>query len=197
MGQRADARSSSSRGAIAFTTIIGAQTVWTATFSGDLTTQQEFIRVQDQVGDDEWLDDIWAEGGAVLDRDRSALLFFGGEDVRYDVPLRRLYLKSSDAFGKDGVSNGRIPGSSISPSYVGSPRERVMAEVRDSRRSTWLGAPREAGLDRHRRQFPAGGRPPLLVPVWQAKSVGICSAVPSWPNRVRGKRPTRILISPR
>jgi hypothetical protein len=49
-----------------------------------------FIRIQRPV--DDWLDDVWAEGGALLDLDRNHFLLYGGEDVLHDVPLRRVYL---------------------------------------------------------------------------------------------------------
>lgn len=52
----------------------------------------QFMRMQDQVDRSRWLNTVWAEGGAVLDRDHHVLLFFGGEDVRYDIPLRRAFL---------------------------------------------------------------------------------------------------------
>lgn len=40
-----------------------------------------------------WLDEVWAEGGAVIDMVRRDPLWFGGEDVRWDVPLRRMHLR--------------------------------------------------------------------------------------------------------
>lgn len=40
-----------------------------------------------------WLDEVWCEGAAVLDEDRQVLLWFGGEDVLYDIPLRRAFLE--------------------------------------------------------------------------------------------------------
>ena len=42
---------------------------------------------------DDWLDDVWAEGGAVIDPGARVLRLFGGEDLASDVPLRRLYLR--------------------------------------------------------------------------------------------------------
>ncbi|UJR85328.1 hypothetical protein [Sandaracinus amylolyticus] len=45
-----------------------------------------------EVGDEGWLDDVWAEGGAVLDVDRRELLLFGGEELRCDAARRRTYL---------------------------------------------------------------------------------------------------------
>src|SRR4051812_42715096 len=51
-----------------------------------------FIRIQQPTT--EWLDEVWAEGGAVMDHDARVLLLYGGEDILYDVPLRRLYLRA-------------------------------------------------------------------------------------------------------
>ncbi|WP_019420741.1 WD40 repeat domain-containing protein [Paenibacillus sp. OSY-SE] len=36
-----------------------------------------------------WLDDRWAEGGVIMDMDHQVLLWYGGEDIMYDIPLRR------------------------------------------------------------------------------------------------------------
>lgn len=40
----------------------------------------------------DWLNEVWCEGGAVLDYDNKRLLWFGGEDILYDIPLRRAFL---------------------------------------------------------------------------------------------------------
>ncbi len=40
----------------------------------------------------DWLDETWCEGGAVLDVDSKVLLWFGGEDIYYDIFLRRSFL---------------------------------------------------------------------------------------------------------
>ena len=40
-----------------------------------------------------WLDQIWAEGGAVMDVDHRMLLLWGGDELLRDVPLRRVYLE--------------------------------------------------------------------------------------------------------
>lgn len=42
---------------------------------------------------DGWLDDVWCEGAALIDADARDLLFFGGEDVLHDLPLRRACLQ--------------------------------------------------------------------------------------------------------
>lgn len=40
-----------------------------------------------------WLDMVWAEGGILLDCIERRLLFFGGELLCYDIPLREVYLE--------------------------------------------------------------------------------------------------------
>ncbi len=40
----------------------------------------------------DWLDETWCEGGAVLDLDSKILVWFGGEDIVYDIFLRKSYL---------------------------------------------------------------------------------------------------------
>jgi hypothetical protein len=41
---------------------------------------------------DEWLDDIWCEGGALVDLPKRTMLWFGGEDIVHDVMRHRLYM---------------------------------------------------------------------------------------------------------
>jgi hypothetical protein len=41
---------------------------------------------------DSLLDDIWAEGGILLDLDRRALLFFGGENITFAPSWQRILL---------------------------------------------------------------------------------------------------------
>jgi len=49
-----------------------------------------FVRAQQPTA--EWLDDVWCEGGALVDLPRRLLLLFGGEDIRFDVLSHRLTL---------------------------------------------------------------------------------------------------------
>lgn len=52
-----------------------------------------FIRqLESSSSEDEWLDERWCEGAAVVDVDRHILLFFGGEDILYDARERRVLL---------------------------------------------------------------------------------------------------------
>jgi len=53
----------------------------------------DYFDAQERVGEEGWLDEVWAEGGAMLDLDKKHLLWWGGEDVLFDLPLRRVYLK--------------------------------------------------------------------------------------------------------
>jgi len=61
-------------------------------FWGPVHTRQ-FIESQEKVSKTEWLNDIWAEGGVVMDLDQQYLLFYGGEDMIYDIQLRQLFIQ--------------------------------------------------------------------------------------------------------
>ncbi|MEM7331634.1 MAG: hypothetical protein AAF490_06055 [Chloroflexota bacterium] len=39
-----------------------------------------------------WLNSVWCEGGCIIDFDIKLLLWFGGIDILYSIPLRRAYL---------------------------------------------------------------------------------------------------------
>lgn len=52
-----------------------------------------FFKNHEKSGEEYWLDTVWCEGGAVIDLDLKVLLFFGGEDIFYDIHLRNTYLK--------------------------------------------------------------------------------------------------------
>jgi hypothetical protein len=53
---------------------------------------RQFMLIQREVSPDDWLGESWAEGGALLDLDRRRFMLFGGEDIRWDIQLRRIYL---------------------------------------------------------------------------------------------------------
>lgn len=86
-----------------------------------------FFRSHEQQEPDWWLDNIWCEGGAVIDLDKSVLLWFGGEDICYDIPTRRLFLelmqKNWSGFqvlwADEGIAN--------LADYVGYGRHKVLA----------------------------------------------------------------------
>jgi hypothetical protein len=50
------------------------------------------LRFIDAQADGEWLDDVWAEGGALVDVTRRVLLFWGG-DLTDELPVRRAFMR--------------------------------------------------------------------------------------------------------
>lgn len=88
----------------------------------------DFVRQQAPREPGQWLDQIWAEGGALLNPEMRHLILFGGEDVNWDVPLRRLYLTLLEgawpgwdiAWAHEGLVNFT--------DYLGLERSLVMAE---------------------------------------------------------------------
>lgn len=54
---------------------------------------EAFIQQLRPVGPEGWLDEVWCEGGAILDANTRTLTWFGGEDLWYDIPLRRMHLE--------------------------------------------------------------------------------------------------------
>lgn len=65
---------------------------WCAnTLSSDLFwgPEETLSFIEGQQPTEEWLDDRWAEGGVIMDIDQKLLLWYGGEDIMYDIPLKR------------------------------------------------------------------------------------------------------------
>jgi hypothetical protein len=90
-----------------------------------------FTEAQPAGGADGWLDDVWAEGGSVIDTDSRVFRLFGGEDLQYDVPLRRLYLALLGA-AWDGWDVGWAhEGIADLADHVGYPRDRVLTAKPD------------------------------------------------------------------
>ena len=110
---------------------------WAAnTLTGDLFWSPElataFIRMQQQVDKETgWLDDIWAEGGAVVDWDNKVFLLFGGEDILWDVPLRRLYLKLLEYIWQGWTIKWAYEGIADLADYVNYPRSKVLSKYDD------------------------------------------------------------------
>lgn len=92
----------------------------------------EFFDAQEQVGDEGWLDDVWAEGGAVLDLDKKHLLWWGGEDILYELPLRRLYLKLQAKVWNGWTIEWAHRGIVDLAEYVGYPKEKVLSNGENS-----------------------------------------------------------------
>lgn len=91
-----------------------------------------FTKAQQLRGGDGWLDDVWAEGGSVIDADRQVFRLFGGEDLRYDVPLRRLYLSLLGRVWQGWDVGWADEGIAELADYIGYPREKVITPDHDS-----------------------------------------------------------------
>jgi hypothetical protein len=87
-----------------------------------------FTLQQQAVGEGGWLDDKWAEGGAVIDTDRRFPLFYGGEDILYHLPLRWVYLDLLRRVWKGWEIRWAHNGIFDIAAYVCVPLEKVGAE---------------------------------------------------------------------
>jgi hypothetical protein len=85
-----------------------------------------FIRIQRAVDVSSWLDDVWAEGGALLDLGRRHFLLYGGEEVLCNVPLRRIYLELLARVWKGWTVRWAYEGIADLADYVNYPRDRVL-----------------------------------------------------------------------
>jgi hypothetical protein len=102
-----------------------------------------FIKIQRPVDDSGWLDDVWAEGGALLDFDRKHFLLFGGEDVLYDVPLRRTFLELLAEAWKRWTIRWAYEGIADLADCVGYPRDRVLSKKDQDRADVTLTPPEQ------------------------------------------------------
>jgi hypothetical protein len=78
-----------------------------------------------------WLDDTWAEGGAVIDLDRQVLILYGGEDLLWYIPLRRLYLQLLQEMWAGWDIRWAHRGIVDMADYVGLPRDWVITGKSD------------------------------------------------------------------
>lgn len=76
-----------------------------------------------------WLDDVWAEGGALVDPDKKVFLLYGGEDVETDIPLRRVYLKLLQHVWQGWEVRWAYNGIFDLAEYVGCPLEKVDSKL--------------------------------------------------------------------
>jgi hypothetical protein len=79
-------------------------------------------------GAEGWLDNAWAEGGAVIDLDQKTLILYGGEDIPRDIPLRRLYLELLEIVWQGWEVRWAHLGMLDMADHVGLPRRLVAAE---------------------------------------------------------------------
>jgi hypothetical protein len=87
---------------------------------------EQFIRIQRQLNNDDWLDTVWAEGGALIDKRSRVFVLYGGEDINYNVPSRRLFLKLLAAVWQDWTIRWAYEGIVDIAEYVGVHRQKVI-----------------------------------------------------------------------
>jgi hypothetical protein len=103
----------------------------------------DFIREQRAVEKSEWLDDVWAEGGAVIDSSNRILLLYGSYDFLYDVPLRRIYLEMLRRVWRGWEIRWADEGIADIADYVGYPRSNVITTCKSEYIPNELSLPQE------------------------------------------------------
>ncbi|MGZ7441798.1 hypothetical protein [Paenibacillus sp. TH7-28] len=103
----------------------------------------KFIEMQKQVDESGWLDDVWAEGGAIVDLDKKKLVFYGGEDILYHVPLRNLDLKLMRTIWSGREIAWAYEGILDLANYVGYPKEKILTYGEDDLKDASLEPPEE------------------------------------------------------
>lgn len=87
----------------------------------------QWIKSHD-IDDTYWLDTTWCEGGAVVDLRKNHLIFFGGEDILYELPLRNMYLDLLQFTWSGWSIQWARRGILDLASYVGYDEKKLMAE---------------------------------------------------------------------
>lgn len=83
-------------------------------------------RVHNKIG---WLDEVWAEGGAVIDLDKKIFLLYGGEDLLTDIPLRRVYMRLLSQPWNGWEVKWTYEGIADLAGYVGYPKSKVLKQA--------------------------------------------------------------------
>ncbi len=65
--------------------VLDQELFWGEQYAYDFITQRE-------PDENLWLDEAWCEGACILDYDNQYVLWFGGEDVLFDVTIREAHL---------------------------------------------------------------------------------------------------------
>ena len=87
---------------------------------------ESFIRSAGRMSDPDWLDEMAADGGAVMDLGCRVVIWFGGEHIEYDVPLRRAYLRVMSRLWSGWTVHWATGGMADLADYVGRPRASVL-----------------------------------------------------------------------
>jgi hypothetical protein len=81
----------------------------------------------------EWLDDVWSEGGAVIDHTQRLLLWYGGEDILYDVPRRRVLFELMRTCWQGWQVHWAAQGIVDLAQHVGISKQRVLTVQKSER----------------------------------------------------------------
>ncbi|TDF95466.1 hypothetical protein [Paenibacillus piri] len=105
-----------------------------------------FVEAQSKIDETDWLDDIWAEGGVVIDAEKKLLLFFGGEEELWSIPYRRIFLRLMQKVWGDWELLWANEGIVDIAGYVGVSREVVLTRQDDDLAEISLAPPEEKDL---------------------------------------------------
>lgn len=131
MGHRANYLLLEPQGSRLFYSHWAAKNVETDLFWGSEQAER-FILAQTPC--QEWLDDVWCEGGAVLDKVERELVVFGGIDILYDVYRRSVWLTLIAPFWEGWNVRWAARGVVDLAEKAGLSPDRVLAPGSDSRR---------------------------------------------------------------
>ena len=132
MGQRANLVVVTAQGVELYYTHWGANVLDRELFWGPVHATA-FARAQRSEAEGaEWLDDIWSEGGAIIDHTQRVLLWYGGEDILYDVPRRRVLFELMRTCWQGWQVRWADQGIVDLAQHVGISKQRVLA-VRSSK----------------------------------------------------------------
>lgn len=91
-----------------------------------------FIQIQNKVDSETgWLDAVWAEGGAIIDLDKKVFILYGGEDIKQDIPLRRVYLQLLAQVWSGWEIKWAYEGIADLADYVGYPKTKVLNQTEE------------------------------------------------------------------
>lgn len=148
MGQRASLAVITDRGTELYYSHWRANTLDRDLFWGPAHATAFIRRQRSEAEGAEILDEVWAEGGAVVDQTRRTLLWYGGQDICFDIPRRRLHLALMRRLWRDWTIEWACEGIADIADALGISRDVVLT--------------REAGRSRSIRS--SFSRPPKIRP---------------------------------
>jgi len=77
----------------------------------------------------ELLDEVWAEGGAIIDHAARMILWYGGQNVMHDIPRRRILLRMMRSLWSGWSVRWAAEGIVDLADYLGIERARVLCEA--------------------------------------------------------------------